>query len=184
MGAALQCTAMQSLLYNVCTSLVAFVLLLAVLLFVLFFFPRALFFVWPASTKRPQFINAFFGQLFLTMAGFLTSCPHCMESCCPFGPPGTSSFAFNLPAWSIEYVCGHCGDNPWFECCHVSQVFLAGDTSSVGELSSALFSSSLGGFFAFSDMYKTSSFPVMVLPNLSKHRWQVTLSTLSSFGFL
>jgi hypothetical protein len=43
-----------------------------------------------------------------------------MESCYPLGPPGTSSFAFNLPAWSIEYVCGHCGDNPWFECCHVS----------------------------------------------------------------
>jgi hypothetical protein len=36
------------------------------------------------------------------------------------GPPGTSSFSFNVPPWSTEYVCGHCGGQPWFECCHVS----------------------------------------------------------------
>jgi hypothetical protein len=50
----------------------------------------------------------------------LTSCPRCMQSCSPLGQPGTWSFSFNVPSWSTEYVCGQCGVQPWFECCHSS----------------------------------------------------------------
>jgi hypothetical protein len=43
-----------------------------------------------------------------------------MQPCSPLGQPGTSSFSFNVPSWSTEYVCGECGVQPWFECCHSS----------------------------------------------------------------
>jgi hypothetical protein len=43
-----------------------------------------------------------------------------MQTCSPLGQPGTSSFSFNVPSWSTEYVCGQCGVQPWFECCHSS----------------------------------------------------------------
>jgi hypothetical protein len=39
-----------------------------------------------------------------------------MQTCSSLGPPGTSSFAFNVPSWSTEYLCGYCGVQPWFEC--------------------------------------------------------------------
>jgi hypothetical protein len=55
-----------------------------------------------------------------TMAFSLTSCPRCMQMCSPLGQPGTSSFSFNVPSWSTEYVCGQCVVQPWFECCHSS----------------------------------------------------------------
>jgi hypothetical protein len=51
---------------------------------------------------------------------FSTSCSHCMHTCLPLGPPGTSSFSSNVPAWATEFVCSHCGDKPWFECSHAS----------------------------------------------------------------
>jgi hypothetical protein len=54
------------------------------------------------------------------MSFSLTSCPRCMQSCSPLGQPGTWSFSFNVPSWSTEYVCGQCGVQPWFECCHSS----------------------------------------------------------------
>jgi hypothetical protein len=48
----------------------------------------------------------------------VTSCPRCMQPCSPLGQPGSLSFSFNVPSWSTEYVCGQCGVQPWFECCH------------------------------------------------------------------
>jgi hypothetical protein len=54
------------------------------------------------------------------MSFSLTSCPRCMQTCSPLGQPGTLSLFFNVPLWSIEYVCGQCGLQPWFECCHSS----------------------------------------------------------------
>jgi hypothetical protein len=51
------------------------------------------------------------------MATSLTSCPQCMQTCSPLGPPGTPLFAFNVLSWSTEYLLGHCGVKTWFECC-------------------------------------------------------------------
>jgi hypothetical protein len=43
-----------------------------------------------------------------------------MQKCFPLGLPGTSSFTFNVPSWSTEFLCGHCGVQPWFECCYLN----------------------------------------------------------------
>jgi hypothetical protein len=43
-----------------------------------------------------------------------------MQTCSLLGQPGTLSFSFNGPSRSTEYVCGQCGVQPWFECCHAS----------------------------------------------------------------
>ena len=44
-----------------------------------------------------------------------SSCPRCMESCLP---AGTVSLPLTGSQWFNEFMCGNCGQQPWFECCY------------------------------------------------------------------
>jgi hypothetical protein len=72
---------------------------------------------WPCNV-RPQGVRIINNSF--TMSFSLTSCLRYIQPCSPLGQPGTSSFSFNVQSWSTEYVCGQCGVQPWFECCHSS----------------------------------------------------------------